>query len=871
LAVSPASVVGAQTHPIEARGFAADKTYQAGDVDAINLFNGNLTLTIPIGIAYPLREGFGYQFTLVYNSIVWDFEELYDPAFPELEGHTQAFPNRGANAGLGWSVGFGRLLEPGHLENSTVDPQRWVYLSPDGAEHIFYSTLHEGVDDGSSSRYYTRDGTYLRLKSDATRPTIEFPDGTKHTFHRASTLFEKMEDMFGNAMWMTVVSSTHWRVEDTHGRQHHVWFEEPPVPGPTVGPQLSEIELDWIGSPRAHWTFGYDKRAIYRPAKDNHSETPTTVDVALLRTIDGPEGLLYAVEDLNGPGVAPEPYDGYDSNATTGCIRSLRTPTGALYSWEWQNWTIPPGNKAQRTAKPNPGVSERTIYDSYQGKTATWSYSSTASDSQGNLCGSGTHYAQKITTVEQPDGSSTRHYFITSGLGSNCSPNWEYGLPYSSNTTLDGMALSSEILDPGRVRSTWVAYARDALGSGSELSDKTNTNRRVTKQRTKFDDDGADRYVDTTFDTTTYDGVGHYRKKTTFGRFGGAVADQWTRLEETNFNPGAGATWSPATGSPWILGTFTYQQQTEGTTARQNYSFEAATGFLLEKRMLESGTATSGKDVRIVFTKSTTAGQLGQVKSEQWFLGDATTGGYRIEHGYASSVRKSSKFVEPGNLSTVLTTLDLDLDSSTGLATAARDAAGYQTSYSYDQLGRVTRAQPVGPTAQRLAWSQFTYTFSDNTSGDSVANGRPSVLAQSCAVSDATSCVALAERKWHFDDRGHPTIEMVRHPTIGSAEWPHRSWEYDNLGRVVRAFEWSATGTDRKTHYQDFDTYGRPRKITLPDGKVVDLEYSGVRQVKRTVRVATDLLGNEGTIDTVESYDAFGRLVEVQDAATTTS
>lgn len=35
-------------HPNTRRGLAAPSPYQIGDIDAVNLFNGNLTLTIPI-------------------------------------------------------------------------------------------------------------------------------------------------------------------------------------------------------------------------------------------------------------------------------------------------------------------------------------------------------------------------------------------------------------------------------------------------------------------------------------------------------------------------------------------------------------------------------------------------------------------------------------------------------------------------------------------------------------------------------------------------------------------------------------------------------------------------------------------------------
>src|SRR5258708_21365214 len=55
-----------------ARGFNPEGLYQFGNVDSINLFNGNLILTLPIGQSYPVTSSFGYQLTLTYNSKAWD-------------------------------------------------------------------------------------------------------------------------------------------------------------------------------------------------------------------------------------------------------------------------------------------------------------------------------------------------------------------------------------------------------------------------------------------------------------------------------------------------------------------------------------------------------------------------------------------------------------------------------------------------------------------------------------------------------------------------------------------------------------------------------------------------------------------------------
>ncbi|HKI06744.1 MAG TPA: hypothetical protein VKK31_32510, partial [Thermoanaerobaculia bacterium] len=46
LAFLPAA---AQQHPNTARGFGSSGSFNPGDVDSVNLFNGNLVIRIPIG------------------------------------------------------------------------------------------------------------------------------------------------------------------------------------------------------------------------------------------------------------------------------------------------------------------------------------------------------------------------------------------------------------------------------------------------------------------------------------------------------------------------------------------------------------------------------------------------------------------------------------------------------------------------------------------------------------------------------------------------------------------------------------------------------------------------------------------------------
>jgi hypothetical protein len=92
----------ADVHPNTESGVAVDRAFQSGEVDNINLFNGNLTVTIPLGNTYPVNEPLSYRFTLVYNSNPWTYASrtLSDG----MTTYTHSTPSACSNAGLGWRV-----------------------------------------------------------------------------------------------------------------------------------------------------------------------------------------------------------------------------------------------------------------------------------------------------------------------------------------------------------------------------------------------------------------------------------------------------------------------------------------------------------------------------------------------------------------------------------------------------------------------------------------------------------------------------------------------------------------------------------------------------------------------------------------------
>lgn len=211
----------AQQHPNQSRGFTGG-TFQPGSIDNVSLFNGSLSLTIPIGQSYPVGGNFSYRLALSYNSNLWDYETVIDGGI-----YTEAEPHEQFNSGFGWLLTLGALLPPFSAENPT---ERWMYMTQDAGQHSFYQSQHEGEDDGDANFEYTRDGSTLRMKKHTnTDRRITYPDGTVHKFLKSGGLWRlnRIDDRFGDYLAIAystdpVTGDETWTLTDRQGRTHYV-------------------------------------------------------------------------------------------------------------------------------------------------------------------------------------------------------------------------------------------------------------------------------------------------------------------------------------------------------------------------------------------------------------------------------------------------------------------------------------------------------------------------------------------------------------------------------------------------------------------------------------------------------------------------
>ena len=166
----------------DARGFKAESVFEVGEIDTVNLFNGNLTVNIPIGQQYSSNGFLKYGLTLSYNSSVWDLREIPMPnVLPcEPKGRcsptslTKAIPNPLSNAGLGWTHSLGSLHAPHTISQPPTTQQHTlnVVVTPSSGAGTILSTP-PGITCGASPQDCMEafpEGTAVALTVDDIQP-----------------------------------------------------------------------------------------------------------------------------------------------------------------------------------------------------------------------------------------------------------------------------------------------------------------------------------------------------------------------------------------------------------------------------------------------------------------------------------------------------------------------------------------------------------------------------------------------------------------------------------------------------------------------------------------------------------------------------
>lgn len=838
-------------HPNLAPGSGSDKAMERYQWDGVNLFNGNLNLPLTLGIRYPLAGEFGYQFSLTYNSNAWDFEQTSTTR--------TAMPVKNSSAGFGWDLSFGRLKPP-MARGTQTSP--WVYISPDGSLHPFYSTLHYDVSesDPGDTTLYTRDSTYYRMRIDsADQVLVEAPDGTQSLFRLQGGEWKlaRINDRFGNNLSFTYSASL-MTLTDNHGRVHRVYFRADP--SYYYGAVVDRIEMAAFNGTTATYTLSYTVASVARPDVDNDPATSASLNLPLLAGVTHPDGSKHS-------------FTYHASGAGTGWsgrLASMQLPTRGKIEWTYQPYRYTTGVNPTSLApisRHNVGVATRRMVSTDGVVDGVWTYTL-------SLQSSGSEESEMTNTVQTPLGDKSVYYFSvnTQSLTAQWSRS-DYALPFTKNQAdaTGARHLSSQIFDCDTggnncqlIRSTYVSYEQDQATDPSS-PEVASVNRRQTSSRTVYHDDvenGEARFADT--DRANFDGLGHFRRLSTSGNFGSAdVRSYFVNYDAaTGTYPSSGYV-MPSPSQPWLPGLVGVQRITEGNSSQVvEFCYDRSNGFLLRRRQWATTSPTGTRspvDLVTVFTPHPS----GQVMREQYYGGDVQpleiaplcslvvppTDQYRVQHTYQFGSRASTQFYTSSGAPTGPKYIDKTIDRNTGMASATRDSSGISTTYEYDAMGRQTW---VKPEAGHGAWKQINYVVA--VPGDYAkkatyekANGGGAVLTYDADV---------------YDSFGRVWWQQTALP----GSYPNRYSHYNALGLLTYESEFS-NDAPRYTEYLNYDPLGRPRTVRPPDGAHHDInyQYAGVRRAVRTA--TTGLMYYQSSSQVVEGhrsktevYDRQGRL-----------
>ena len=716
---------------------------------------------------------------------------------------------------------------------------------------------------------------------------LQFPDGGTHEFHRFTADLEdirltRMRDSFGNFVDVGYpADGTSWEIADQHGRTQRVHFAGPAGDYDRV----SRVELTAFGATTATYTFSYDRTSIRRQGISmvQCGAVANSLFVQLLSRIELPDGSYYDMR-YNTTDAVPE--------YLSGGINSLRVPTGGEMRWKYTPISFPSQDPEGGGDIQNPpqrplstvayGVERKEIALAV-GAAALGSWTYDYGKSAHRAPGDNFIKCHSVTTVTDPLGNATRSYFSTS----KDSHAWSYALPLTRchpdvGYDAGGPFLSQEVFSGSPengtlLRSTYIEYSSDGLQSGNGL-DNQDKNHHVVLRRTLYHDDpdatGAPRFKETRFEV--FDGLGNFRRKIENGNF----STQDARTTDVDFNASAGE-WiiNPENGNttgstfvmpgrnvPWVLGTFTTQSVTAaGETATVESCFDDR-GFLESRRALTSG-SRSNVDL---LTVAAEFGTSGQVASAKLYGGDnnpitfdnvygslcqmtlpSANPQYRNDHSYSRGVRAITASVDPCDGDEILRKLDAVIDQNTGLVSLSRDVSGIATSFVYDTRGRLINEKPAAE-----AWTSFSY----DVPTISLPATTPQVSVRECTNGAATCNPdnALSWSRLQFDGLRRTTQESIRIPTTVGIGIQDRSFTYNALGFKLTETMWESSG---RTVFSNYDPFGRPGKVTAPDGKLVNFEYLGDRVKTRDVGIR--LPTGATRVYTTELSDAHGRLVGV--------
>jgi len=201
----------------ETVGFRPNHAFEGGMFgENLDILNGGLNLSIPIGQTYQLNPRLGYGMQLSYNSKIWDTADFNNPQIGNT--HQQVFVRNEGPFGVGFTHHLGRIYKSPEMVEDCVNGTpndychtvSWFWVSPDGSHHEFFHDSaatygSPGVQPGPIfTGQFTNDLSYTQIVgprhdqcppwvTDVVPPdinqkcfTVRTPDGLRYTLEERS-------------------------------------------------------------------------------------------------------------------------------------------------------------------------------------------------------------------------------------------------------------------------------------------------------------------------------------------------------------------------------------------------------------------------------------------------------------------------------------------------------------------------------------------------------------------------------------------------------------------------------------------------------------------------------------------------------------
>ncbi len=865
-----------------ARGLEAAPAMNYMGVDQVNLFNGGLSMTIPLGPRFPLGPGSSYGFTLIYSSQLWDGGR---------EGTQNQWliePSKLFNAGLGWRVSLGTLLPANDRATGFAG---WVFIGPDGSQHKFRDRLND-LDTPEPGVQYSFNGSYVRFNVDLRQ--VETPDGMKYQFDGLSQGYRLLwiEDAFGYRVtldYSQLAALGQVTVFDYQGRLHVMSFNTGAWEGGFYGLHgvLKDLRLSNGTGADDHWTFDYQRALTTRGCPHvGTSQYPLLVNAPFLTQVTQPDGTAWKWDLAAG---AYQTSQAATCTLHSGLVRKMTLPTYGEIQWDWGvvSWVAQDPTRCQDYAYATAAVAKRRLV-------AYPETNPTVPDGE-------TEYRRAWQDTWScdptppgpipPDWSSTRVIERTKSGGQllvmrdsehffELRLDAGYGLPGRHDVSAGQGMLSSTVKDGADSprRSVYTAYVYQN-GVGNEPG-----NPLLAYQREVFEDDkvgGEPSYREQSWGDP--DGLGHFRFSSTgnnftnqllaeLGSLPAGLAAAASRISESEYYP------RPAANQPWILSRMRSVKVTEGGSSQKSEACYDPDGFLRWRRDYASGSSAGANDVLVSYERS-----IGSfVTKEQYYGASANpltglvtdpatcaltglpgTNTYERRHTYTAGALATTTEHEANGNALPYRIVERTIDPLSGLATSSKDVAGISTTYHYDAFGRLREVVPAAGEARTLVRYEIGSVSPPQNPGIETVRQHDGV--------------DLETSRQEIDRFGRVFSRRRLMPRgAGGTEYSVVNTDTNTLGWVTKQSAPRWAGDPRKdTTYQDFDPFGRPGKIVPPEGSAhaATISYWGQRRIRRTRIVGLEVGTGGALVETPvtdeELYDSEGRLVMVRENVTT--